>query len=82
MLRHDLSLISIKSWNFHNFVKSYQNLSSFGYNGKIQVLETRYLCCMTSYMHGEVQETNELQHSKFGGEMPQSTYSIQCFVIA
>ena len=29
MLRHGLSLISIKSYNDHNLVKMYQNLSKF-----------------------------------------------------
>ena len=30
MLRHGLSLICIKSYNDHNLVKIYQNLSKFG----------------------------------------------------
>ena len=35
MLRHGLRLICIRSYNDHNFVKSYQNLPKFGNLGKI-----------------------------------------------
>ena len=49
MSRHGLSLICIKSYNDHNLVKIYQNLSKFGNLediGKLNFLVTQktFLC--------------------------------------
>ena len=53
MSRHGLSLIYIKSYNDHNLVKIYQNLSKFGNLediGKLNFLVTQktFLCHVTS----------------------------------